>query len=121
MKKLRVGIVGVGGIANGKHMPALAKIPEVEMVAFCDLIKERAEKGAKQYGTSDALVCTDYRELVARDDIDIVHVCTTNDAHSFVAIAALESGSTSCARSRWPRVLLKAARWSRLRRRPARS
>lgn len=92
MKELRVGIVGVGGIANGKHMPALAKIPEVEMVAFCDLIKERAEKGAKQYGTSDALVCTDYRELVARDDIDIVHVCTTNDAHSFVAIAALESG-----------------------------
>jgi len=54
--KLRVGIVGVGGIANGKHMPALAKIPEVEMVAFCDLIKERAEKGAKQYGTPDALV-----------------------------------------------------------------
>jgi predicted dehydrogenase len=90
--KLRVGIVGVGGIANGKHMPALAKIPEVEMVAFCDLIKERAEKGAKQYGTPDALVCTDYRELVERDDIDVVHVCATNDAHSFVTVAALESG-----------------------------
>lgn len=92
MSKLRVGIVGVGGIANGKHMPALSKIPEVEMVAFCDLIKERAEKGAKKYGTPDAKVYTDYRDLVARDDIDVVHVCTTNDAHSFVTVAALESG-----------------------------
>lgn len=92
MKKLRVGIVGVGGIANGKHMPALAKIPEVEMVAFCDLIEERAQKGAKEYGTADAKVYTDYRDLVKRDDIDVVHVCTTNDAHSFVTIAALESG-----------------------------
>lgn len=92
MEKLRVGIVGVGGIANGKHMPALAKIPEVEMVAFCDLIQERAEEGAKKYGTPDAAVYTDYRDLVARDDIDIVHVCTTNDAHSFVTIDALESG-----------------------------
>lgn len=62
MKKLRVGIVGVGGIANGKHMPALAKIPEVEMVAFCDLIEERAQKGAKEYGTADAKVYTDYRD-----------------------------------------------------------
>ncbi|NLU43134.1 MAG: Gfo/Idh/MocA family oxidoreductase, partial [Firmicutes bacterium] len=92
MKKLRVGIVGVGGIANGKHMPALAKIPEVEMVAFCDLVKERAEKGAQKFGTPDAFVCTDYRELVERDDIDIVHVCATNDAHSFVTVAALEAG-----------------------------
>jgi len=92
MRKLRVGIIGVGGIANGKHMPALAKIPEVEMVAFCDLIRERAEKGAKQYGTPDAKVYTDYRDLIARDDIDVVHVCTTNDAHSYITIAALESG-----------------------------
>ena len=44
MEKLRVGIVGVGGIANGKHMPALAKIPEVEMVAFCDLIKSEQRR-----------------------------------------------------------------------------
>ena len=34
MDKLRVGIIGCGGIANGKHLPAVAKIPEAEMVAF---------------------------------------------------------------------------------------
>ena len=37
--KVRVGIIGCGGIANGKHMPSLKKIGEVEMVAFCDIIK----------------------------------------------------------------------------------
>ncbi|HHT37451.1 MAG TPA: gfo/Idh/MocA family oxidoreductase, partial [Firmicutes bacterium] len=37
MEKVRVGIIGCGGIANGKHLPALAKIPEVDIVAFCDI------------------------------------------------------------------------------------
>ena len=50
MEKLRVGIIGCGGIANGKHMPSLQKVEEVEMVAFCDIIEERAVKAAKEYG-----------------------------------------------------------------------
>lgn len=41
-RKVRIGIIGCGGIANGKHMPALKKIEEAEMVAFCDIIEERA-------------------------------------------------------------------------------
>ena len=45
--KLKAGIIGCGGIANGKHMPALKKVPNVEMVAFCDIIVERAEKAKK--------------------------------------------------------------------------
>ncbi len=49
-KLLRVGIIGCGGIANGKHMPSIKKVPEVEMTAFCDIIKERAEKAAAEYG-----------------------------------------------------------------------
>ena len=48
MKKLKVGIIGCGGIANGKHMPAISKLDNVEMVAFCDIIRERAEKAAKE-------------------------------------------------------------------------
>lgn len=91
-KKVRVGIIGVGGIANGKHMPNLAKIENVEMVAFCDLIRERAEEGARKYGTHDAEVFTDYRDLLKVKDIDVVHVCTTNDAHSYITVEALEAG-----------------------------
>ena len=59
---IKVGIIGCGGIANGKHMPALKKLEDVEMVAFCDIIRERAEKAAKEYGTADAKVYEDYKE-----------------------------------------------------------
>jgi predicted dehydrogenase len=92
MAKLRIGIIGCGGIANGKHMPSLAKIKEVEMVAFCDIIPERAEKAKQQYGSSDAKVYADYKELVADASIDVVHVCTPNDSHAEITIAALEAG-----------------------------
>ncbi|MFW5980854.1 MAG: Gfo/Idh/MocA family protein [Halanaerobiaceae bacterium] len=92
-KKLKTGIIGVGGIANGKHMPALAQLDdEVEMAAFCDIIKKRAVKGAEEYGTSDAEVFTDYKELLKMDEIDIVHVLTPNDVHAPITIAALKAG-----------------------------
>ena len=92
MKKLKIGIVGCGGIANGKHMPALSRIPEVEMVAFCDIIEERAQKAAKQYGTEDAKVYTDYKELLADDSIEVVHVLTPNREHCTITVDALEAG-----------------------------
>lgn len=51
MEKLRIGIIGCGGIANGKHMPALrTQAEKAEMVAFCDIVAERAEKAAKDFG-----------------------------------------------------------------------
>jgi len=89
---VRVGIIGCGGIANGKHMPSLKKVPGVQMVAFCDIILERAEKAAKQYGTPDAKVYEDYKELLEDKTIDVVHVCTPNRAHSFITVDALEAG-----------------------------
>ena len=89
---IRVGIIGCGGIANGKHMPSLKKVPGVQMVAFCDIIVERAEKAAKQYGTPDAKVYEDYKELLEDKTIDVVHVCTPNRAHSFITVDALEAG-----------------------------
>ena len=49
MDKVRIGIIGCGGIANNKHMPSLKKVEQAEMVAFCDIIEERAQKAAKEY------------------------------------------------------------------------
>ncbi len=89
---LKVGIIGCGGIANGKHLPALSKISEVEMVAFCDLIEERAQKAKEQYGTEDAKVFTDYKEML-KEDLDVVHVLTPNAAHAELTIAALHAGN----------------------------
>ena len=68
-KVLKIGIIGCGGIANGKHMPALKTVKDVEMVAFCDIVLERAEKAAKEYGTPDAKVYEDYKELLKDESI----------------------------------------------------
>ena len=57
MEKLKVGIIGCGGIANSKHMPALkSQNDKCEMVAFCDIIPERAQKAAAKYGIDGAKV-----------------------------------------------------------------
>ncbi|MBQ3528611.1 MAG: Gfo/Idh/MocA family oxidoreductase [Clostridia bacterium] len=90
--KVRVGIIGCGGIANGKHFPGLASVPEVEMVAFCDIIVERAKAAAKKWGTEDAKFYENYKDLLADETIDVVHVCTPNISHSFITVDALEAG-----------------------------
>ena len=91
-KILKVGIIGCGGIAEGKHLPALTEVKEVEIVAFCDVIEEKASMLAKKFGTADAKVYTDYKELLKDNTIDVVHVLTPNKSHSFISVAALEAG-----------------------------
>lgn len=91
--KLKIAIIGCGGIANGKHMPSLSRQQNAEMVAFCDIVEERAQEAAKIYGAEGAVVYTDFRELLAAGGFDIVHVCTPNDSHSEITVAALEAGN----------------------------
>ncbi|MDF2484674.1 MAG: oxidoreductase domain protein [Herbinix sp.] len=91
-KKIKVGIIGCGGIANGKHMPSLSKLGDVELVAFCDIIAEKAEKAKKEYGTPDAKVYTDYKELLKDKDIEVVHVCTPNRSHAPISIDSMQAG-----------------------------
>jgi predicted dehydrogenase len=91
-RKYRIGIIGCGGIANGKHLPSLSKLSNVELVAFCDIIQESAATAAAKYGIEGALVCEDYREVLKDETIDIVHVLTPNISHAEISIAALEAG-----------------------------
>ncbi|KPV55099.1 oxidoreductase, partial [Paenibacillus sp. A3] len=79
-KVYRIGIIGCGGIANGKHMPALKNQPNAEMVAFCDIVEERAHEAASKFGTPGAKVYSDYKQLLADTTLDIVHICTPNDS-----------------------------------------
>ncbi len=92
MEKIKVGIIGCGGIANGKHLRAIKNVKEIEPVAFCDIIEERAIETAKKYGNADAKIYTDYKELLKDESIVAVHVCTPNRSHSFITIDALEAG-----------------------------
>lgn len=89
MSKLRVGIIGCGGIANQKHFPALKKNAALnDMIAFCDIDEERAVKAAAEFGSAEAKVYTDYHELLANSEVDVIHICTPNVSHSEIAIAA---------------------------------
>ena len=89
---VKIGIIGCGGIANGKHMPALSKLPNVRLVAFCDIVIERAEAAKARYGTPDAKVYTDYQELLKDETIEVVHVLTPNRAHAQITVDALYAG-----------------------------
>jgi len=91
-EKLKVGIIGCGGIANGKHLLALKESPDCEVVAFCDIVEDRATKACKEFGTEGAKTYTDYKELLKDKSIDTIHVCTPNKSHSFISIDALEAG-----------------------------
>ncbi|OME86028.1 oxidoreductase [Paenibacillus sp. FSL A5-0031] len=91
--KLKIGIIGCGGIANQKHMPSLAKLSHMgEMVAFCDVIEEKAQKAAQDFGSEGAKVYADYKKLLEDESIDVVHVLTPNLQHSYITVDALEAG-----------------------------
>ncbi|MHD0396454.1 Gfo/Idh/MocA family protein [Staphylococcus simulans] len=88
---LKIGIIGCGGIANGKHLPSLSQIENVEIVAFCDIDIEKAESAAQAYGVENAKVYQDYKELLQDESIDAVHVCTPNNTHKEITVDALEA------------------------------
>jgi predicted dehydrogenase len=90
-KNLRYGIIGCGGIANGKHLPSITKLQDVEFAAFCDIIPARAEKANQEYAGGKGKVFADYRDLL-KLDLDAVCVLTPNNSHSEISVAALKSG-----------------------------
>jgi len=90
-KKLRIGIIGTGGI-SGSHIKAYLNQPDVEIVAGCDLIEGKAEKKFAEFGIKGAKCFTDYKEMVDTVEMDAVSVCTYNCTHAECAIYALEHG-----------------------------
>lgn len=92
MTKLKVGFIGCGGIAFNKHFPAMKANEELnELVAFCDIVEERAIEAAEKFGVQGAKVYTDYKDLLADESIEVVQICTPNVSHSEIAIAAFEA------------------------------
>lgn len=89
MDKIRFGIVGCGVIAPW-HARAIHNIDEAELVACCDIIPERAQKLAADFGAARTYI--DHRELLAADDIDAVCVCTPSGLHGLVTIDAAAAG-----------------------------
>lgn len=89
MKKLRIGIIGVGSISH-EHIQAYQKHPNVELVAFCDINSDQLEKMSALYGVTETYATKE--EMLANAAIDAVSVCVWNSAHAECAIATLNAG-----------------------------
>ncbi len=90
-KKLRVGIIGTGGISHS-HMAGYRRCADrVEVVAACDIDEAKLTAYCKQYGIPHQY--TDFNEMMAKEDLDCVSVCTWNAVHKDATIAALRGGA----------------------------
>lgn len=86
---LKVGVIGVGNISE-LHINSYLKNEEVELVAFCDKNQTRLKEKGEIYDVTR--LYPTHQELLADDDVDAVSICTWNDSHAVIAIAALEAG-----------------------------
>jgi predicted dehydrogenase len=88
-KTLKVGIIGVGGIAK-IHMPGWAASEHAEVIAGCDIDEAALQRWGDEHGVKT--LTTDFSDLIQDPDIDIIDICTPNNYHAPLAIAAFEAG-----------------------------
>jgi predicted dehydrogenase len=88
--RVRVGVLGAGAWAEFAHIPGYKRDPRCELVAIADPVVERAKAFAEKFGIPD--VYDSHAALIARDDIDLVDVCTPSATHFELSWAALEAG-----------------------------
>jgi predicted dehydrogenase len=90
MEKVRVAIIGAGGIAQVAHIPVWKKLENVELVAVCDTVKTRAKAVAEKYKIPQHF--TRDEDLLKRDDVDAVDICVPTNMHERLTIDALSAG-----------------------------
>ncbi len=91
-ERLRIGVIGCGGLALGDHIPALVKMREsanIDILNVCDVFDPRAERGAQMSG---AKIIKDYRRLLDNKDIDYVTIVTPEHWHFQMAMDAVDAG-----------------------------
>ena len=91
-KVIRIGSVGLGGIWTGVHEPGIRRSPDLELVAICDIDEEKLKAAGEKYGIDEAHRFVDYHDLINCPDVDAVDICTSNDAHFEIGMAAVEAG-----------------------------
>ena len=86
---IRVGVLGAGAWAAGAHLPGFVRDPRCELVAIADPTEDRAAELARQFGIPNAYRA--HESLLARNDIDLVDICTPSATHFALAMAALKA------------------------------
>ncbi len=90
-RKLKVGIIGTGWIAEA-HIQSFKRMPDVEVVAGADLIPGKAEKFFQDWGVENVRCYPDHKAMLEAEELDAVSVCTYNVTHAECTIDALNKG-----------------------------
>ncbi|NLZ36083.1 MAG: Gfo/Idh/MocA family oxidoreductase [Clostridiales bacterium] len=90
-KKMKVGIIGTGWIAES-HIQSFKNMPDVDVVAAADLIPGKAEAFMKRFGVEGVRFYPSHKELIDNEELDAVSICTYNRQHAGPTIYALEHG-----------------------------
>ncbi|MBR5504693.1 MAG: Gfo/Idh/MocA family oxidoreductase [Clostridia bacterium] len=85
---LKVGIVGCGNIFT-MHATSAHHLPNAQIVGVCDIKKDRADKAAGKYNCK---AYYDYKEMISKDNIDVVHICVPHYLHPIISKFAIEAG-----------------------------
>lgn len=91
MKEIRIAFIGTGVISHS-HVRKYSSIPNTKIVAACDIDRKRLDEWCDKYGIPEENRYTDYRKMLARDDIDQVDVCVHNNLHTPLSIEVMRSG-----------------------------
>jgi len=91
LKRVRVGLIGAGGFATGMHLPNLQKLSDrYEIRAICSRTGSNAKAAATKFGAEYST--TDYQEVFADPDIDLVMICTRHNLHGKMVLESLKAG-----------------------------
>ncbi len=103
---LRIGIVGSGAIVRQRHLPNFRELDGIEFPVVCDAVPEVAAAFAKDFNIPQTVA--DWREVIARPDLDAILIGTTPHMHAPVAVAALDAGKHVLCQARMSRNLAEA-------------
>lgn len=91
-KVLKVGLIGCGNVVYYGHRPALKTLPDIELVALADITPERRAIGGDWFGLRDEQLYADYRDLLARDDIEAVVIAVPQKHRPQIVLDAFAAG-----------------------------
>ena len=93
MKLLRVGVVGLGEVAQITHLPILRSLPDrYALTAICDISPSLLSVVGQRYGLPEQARHLDFHDLTSRGDLDVIFVLNSDEYHADCAIAAMRAG-----------------------------
>ncbi|MEM1549079.1 MAG: Gfo/Idh/MocA family oxidoreductase, partial [Candidatus Methanomethylicia archaeon] len=89
---MKVGVIGCGSVLKRFHLPAVRKIPEIEVKALADINEKRIKEIINKFNLINVEEYTDYRHLLKNADIDAVWILTPPKFHAKMIVEALNHG-----------------------------